>query len=113
VSSCLWTRVTLPVCGYDDLVTLKRAANRSIDRIDLEQLDMARSAPTEAELHDPWFTATFEGSELSDLHDSATLPLAAKVEQLEEMHALARTFQKQRRTSGLRMMRAGGIIEDV
>jgi hypothetical protein len=106
--------VTLPVCGYDDLVALKRLADRGIDRVDLEQLEKVRSMPTPAERDDPWFTATFEGCELSHLRQSAAWPFAVKVAQLEEFHELARTFQEHRRkTSGPRTIRASGLIEDV
>lgn len=111
---CELDGIILPVCGYDDLVTLKRLADRSHDGADIAQLEKVRSQPTPAERDDPWFAATFEGCELDTLRRSAAWAFAVKIAQLEEMHDLARKFQEARRTmGGGRTIRASGLIEDV
>jgi hypothetical protein len=106
--------VMVPICAYEDLLRMKRMANRPIDGVDSMQLEKARSSPTERELSDPWFVGTFEGCELSHLREWAGWPFATKVASLEESHDLARVFQRARRKlGGGQTMRASGLIEDV
>jgi hypothetical protein len=106
--------ISLSVCCYEDLVESKRRANRAVDAIDLQHLEKARGSPSEAELHDPWFSCTFECNELQQLHETAAWPFADKVAQLEEMHEIARVFQGNRRKNGGgHTIRASGLIEDV
>jgi predicted nucleotidyltransferase len=44
------TGIAVKVCSLDDLVAMKRAAGRPIDRIDLEALEIAHSEPGPDEL---------------------------------------------------------------
>ena len=86
--------VVVPVCGYGDLVRLKRRSGRSDYLVDLDSLEKVRR-PRPA--YDPWYECTFEGNELWKLWRWADLSFGEKIRSLEESWKVSRMFLEARR----------------
>jgi hypothetical protein len=101
--------VVVSVCGYGDLVRLKRLSGGLGDLADLDQLEKVRRVRP---AYDPWYECTFEGNELWGLWRWADLTLAEKIRSLEESRKVGRMFQEARQKRGLKSIVPDGRTED-